>query len=166
MTGTAKADTAGQRCAVFAVDEDAALAALEEARAEGGYHGFSADSGTWSAVSSAGDVLTSDTPDALATGSGRTGRRGSEKGRPVNRAYGGRSLGPLLRGSVPQDCVERRRRFEAEQTDVTIVTPARPEDRRRAILPLGVLPDDGTTIGARSLCDLMDKLDALYPSGG
>jgi hypothetical protein len=29
-----------------------------------------------------------------------------------------------------------------------------------------VRPDDGTTIGARSLSDLMDKLDALYPSGG
>jgi hypothetical protein len=36
----------------------------------------------------------------------------------------------------------------------------------RAILPLRVLPDDGTTIGARSLCELMDKLDALYPYGG
>ena len=84
----------------------------------------------------------------------------------MNRAYGGRCLGPLRRGSNVQDCVERRRRFEAEQTDVTIVTPARPDDRWRAILPLGVLPDDGTTIGARSLCDLMDKLDALYPYGG
>jgi len=83
----------------------------------------------------------------------------------VNRACGGRSLGPP-RGDAGQDCVERRRRFEAEQTGVTIVTPARPEDRWRAILPLGVLPDDGTTLGARSLCDLMDKLDALYAYGG
>jgi hypothetical protein len=83
----------------------------------------------------------------------------------VNRSYGGRTLGPLPRGDVFRDCVERRRRFEAEQTDVTIVTPARRDDRWRAILPLGVLPDDGTTIGARSLCDLMDKLDALYPGG-
>jgi excisionase family DNA binding protein len=49
---------------------------------------------------------------------------------------------------------------------MTIVTPGRPEDRWRAILPLGVLPDDGTTIGARSLCDLMDKLDVLYLYGG
>jgi hypothetical protein len=65
MTGTAKAGTAGQRRAVFAVDEDAALAELELAWAGGGYHGFSADGGTWSAVSSAGDVLTGDTPDAL-----------------------------------------------------------------------------------------------------
>ena len=46
------------------------------------------------------------------------------------------------------------------------MTPARPADRWRAILPLGVLPDDGTTLGARSLCDLMDKLDALYQVGG
>jgi hypothetical protein len=65
MTGTAKAGTARQRRAVFAVDEDAALAELELAWADGGYHGFSADAGTWSAVSSAGDVLTGDTPDAL-----------------------------------------------------------------------------------------------------
>lgn len=84
----------------------------------------------------------------------------------MNRAYRGRSLGPLPRGSVVQDCAERRRRFETEQIDATIVTPARPGDRWRAILPLGVLPDDGTTIGARSLCHLMDKLDALYPHGG
>jgi hypothetical protein len=84
----------------------------------------------------------------------------------VNRACGGSSLGPLPRGSAVEDCVDRRHRFEAAQTDVTIVTPARPHDRWRAILPLGVLPDDGTTIGARSLCDLMDKLDTLYPYGG
>ena len=84
----------------------------------------------------------------------------------VNRAYGMRFRGPLTRGSSLQECVMRRLRFEAEQTDVTIVTPARPDDRWRAVLPLGVLPDDGTTLGANSLCDLMDKLDALYPLGG
>ena len=123
MTGTAKAGTAGQRRAVFAVDEDAALAALGVAWADGGYHGFSADDGTWSAISSAGTCSPA-TPR-------RTGRKirahwqaGSEEGRPVNRAYGGRSLGPLPRGDVVQDCVERRRRFEAEQPGVTIVTPA------------------------------------------
>ena len=49
---------------------------------------------------------------------------------------------------------------------MTIVTPARPGDRWRAILPLGVLPDDGTTLGAPSLCNLMDKLDALCPHDG
>ena len=65
MTGTAKAGTAGQRRAVFAVDEDAALAALEEAWADGGYHAFSVDHGTWSAVGSAGEVLTGTTPDGL-----------------------------------------------------------------------------------------------------
>jgi hypothetical protein len=31
----------------------------------GGYHAFSADHGTWSAISSDGTVLTGDTPDAL-----------------------------------------------------------------------------------------------------
>jgi len=52
---------------VFEVDEDRALTELELAWADGGYHGFSADGGLWSAISSAGDVLTGDTPDALAT---------------------------------------------------------------------------------------------------
>jgi hypothetical protein len=65
MTGTAKVGTAGQRRAVFAVDQDAALAALEEAWADGGYHAFSVDHGTWSAISSAGQVLTGATPDEL-----------------------------------------------------------------------------------------------------
>lgn len=50
----------------FAVDEDAALAELELAWADGGYHGFSSADGIWSAISGAGDVLTGDTPDALA----------------------------------------------------------------------------------------------------
>ncbi len=59
------ASTATGRRGVFAVDEDAALAELELAWADGGYHGFSADGATWSAVSSAGDVLIGETPDAL-----------------------------------------------------------------------------------------------------
>ncbi len=63
MRGRAAAE--GQRRDPFAVDEDAALAELELAWADGGYHGFSADGGTWSAISSAGEVLTGDTPDAL-----------------------------------------------------------------------------------------------------
>ncbi len=53
------------RRGVFEVDEGRALAELELTWAGGGYHGFSADGGTWSAISSAGDVLTGDTPDAL-----------------------------------------------------------------------------------------------------
>ena len=60
MTGTA-----GQQRAVFAVDEDAALAALEETWAEGGYHAFSADHGTWPAIGGAGEVLTGATLDEL-----------------------------------------------------------------------------------------------------
>ena len=55
-----------QQRGVLDVDEDRALAALELAWAHGGYHGFSADGGLWSAISNAGDVLTGDTPDALA----------------------------------------------------------------------------------------------------
>ncbi len=50
---------------VFDVNEGRALAELTWTG--GGYHGFSADGGTWSAISSAGDVLMGDTPDALAT---------------------------------------------------------------------------------------------------
>jgi hypothetical protein len=50
----------------FAVDEDRALAELELAWSEGGgYHGFTVEGGTWGAISSAGDVLTGGTPDAL-----------------------------------------------------------------------------------------------------
>jgi hypothetical protein len=54
-----------QRRGVFAVDVNAALAELELAWTDGGYHGFSVDDGTWSAISSAGEVLIGDTPDAL-----------------------------------------------------------------------------------------------------
>ena len=63
--GTAGFLMAGQRRGVFDVDEERALAKLELAWADGGYHGFSADGGLWSAISSAGDVLTGGTPDAL-----------------------------------------------------------------------------------------------------
>src|SRR5690242_5808912 len=49
----------------FAVDEDAALAELELAWSDAGYHAFSADGGTWCTVSSAGEVLIGDTPDEL-----------------------------------------------------------------------------------------------------
>ena len=62
MTGTAKVGTAGQRRAVIAVDEDAAL---EEIWAEGGYYAFGVGHGTWSAIGSAGEVLTGATPDEL-----------------------------------------------------------------------------------------------------
>jgi hypothetical protein len=63
--GTAGFLMAGQRRGVFDVDEASALAELELAWADSGYHSFSADGGTWSAISSAGEVLTGGTPDAL-----------------------------------------------------------------------------------------------------
>ena len=56
---------ARQRRGVFAVDENAALAELELAWTDGGYHGFSVDDETWSAISSAGEVLAGDPPDSL-----------------------------------------------------------------------------------------------------
>jgi uncharacterized protein YuzB (UPF0349 family) len=61
------ATAARQQRGVFAVNADAALAELELAWADGGYHGFSVDDGIWSAISSAGEVLTGDTPDTLIT---------------------------------------------------------------------------------------------------
>ena len=51
---------------VFEVDEDAALAELERAWADGGYHGFCVlEHSLWSAISSSGEVLTGNTPDEL-----------------------------------------------------------------------------------------------------
>jgi len=64
MAGRATADGQRQR-GIFDVDEDSALAELELAWADGGYHGFSADEGTWCAITSVGEVLTGATPDAL-----------------------------------------------------------------------------------------------------
>ena len=55
----------GQRRGPFAVDEEVALTQLKLAWADGGCHEFSVDGGTWSAISSAGEVLTGDTPGAL-----------------------------------------------------------------------------------------------------
>jgi hypothetical protein len=63
MRGRAAAE--GQRRDVFAVDESKALAELEVTWAHAGYHGFSADGDIWSAISSAGDVLTGATVDEL-----------------------------------------------------------------------------------------------------
>ncbi|MGH3420380.1 MAG: hypothetical protein ACRDOD_12435 [Streptosporangiaceae bacterium] len=59
------ASASGQRDP-FAVDQDAALAELERTWADAGYHALSADGGTWTAITSAGEVLTGATPDALA----------------------------------------------------------------------------------------------------
>ncbi len=51
---------------VFEVDEDAALAELERAWADGGYHGFCVlEHSLWSAITSSGEVLTGTTPDGL-----------------------------------------------------------------------------------------------------
>ena len=60
-----RAAAEGQQRGAFSIDEGRALEALCLAWDGGGYHGFSADGGTWSAISSAGDVFTGDTVDAL-----------------------------------------------------------------------------------------------------
>ncbi len=66
MTGNAAAPAEGRRRGVFNVDEDAALAELEKAWADGSYHGFCVlEHSLWTAISSDGEVLTGSTPDAL-----------------------------------------------------------------------------------------------------
>lgn len=65
MTGTVKAGPAGQRRAVLVAGEDAVLAALEQAWAEGGYRAFDTGHGTWPAIGGAGEVLTGATPGEL-----------------------------------------------------------------------------------------------------
>lgn len=59
------ATASAQPTGPFAVDEDRALAELELAWSDRGYHGFTVEGGTWGAISSAGEVLTGGTPDAL-----------------------------------------------------------------------------------------------------
>ena len=59
MAGEAQAGAVSGRRGVFEVDEDAALAELERAWADGGYHGFCVlEHSLWSAISSSGEVLT------------------------------------------------------------------------------------------------------------
>ncbi len=67
-----------------------------------------------------------------------------------------------------EDCVERRQRFEAEHPDVTITTPPTLRDLWRAVVPAGQAAgrDLGIQVTAWSLCDLMDKLDGIYPPEG
>ena len=65
--GRAAAARRAQPRRPFAVDQDRALAELELAWSEGGYHGLTAADGTWCAITSAGEVLTGVTPDELAT---------------------------------------------------------------------------------------------------
>ena len=56
----------GRRRGVFEVDEDSALAELEQAWAGGGYHAFCVlENSLWSAISSSGEVLTGNTPGGL-----------------------------------------------------------------------------------------------------
>lgn len=49
----------------FQVDEDIALAELEQTRAASGYHAFTAGAGIFCAITRPGQVLTGDAPDEL-----------------------------------------------------------------------------------------------------
>ena len=63
---TSNGDPRKRARGVFEVDEDAALAELEQAWADGGYHGFCVlEHSLWSAITSSGEVLTGNTPDGL-----------------------------------------------------------------------------------------------------
>jgi hypothetical protein len=64
MAGVKAGAVSGRR-GVFEVDAGQAVAELERTWAYAGYHGFCVDGRLWSAVSSAGEVLTGDTPDGL-----------------------------------------------------------------------------------------------------
>ena len=85
---------------VFAVDEDQALAELELTWAAGGYHGFSADGGTWSRDQQRRRSThrrhtgraEPDDPGALADNAMTTGRPGMR----------------LVNGGAPEDAVVRR----------------------------------------------------------
>jgi hypothetical protein len=68
----------------------------------------------------------------------------------------------LVGGSVPEDPVIRRLKFEQAHPEVVILPPC--AGRWRAVLPAGLIPGDGTrtTLGAWDLCDLMNQLDAVY----
>jgi hypothetical protein len=66
MAGQAHTGAVPGRRGVFEVDEDAALAELERAWADAGYHGFCVlEHSTWSAISGSGEILTGSTPDRL-----------------------------------------------------------------------------------------------------
>ena len=68
----------------------------------------------------------------------------------------------LVGGSVPEDPVIRRLKFEHAHPEVAILPPC--AGRWRAVLPADLIPGDGsTTLGAWDLCDLMNQLDAIYP---
>ena len=109
--GTAGFLMAGQRRGVFEVDEASMPAELERAWAYGGYHGFSAGDGTWCAISSAGEVLTGDTPDALDQGD--PGALAGNAVKPGNRAA--LSLVPDEPDQVP-----RLERLRAAHPEVVI----------------------------------------------
>jgi hypothetical protein len=66
MAGGAQAGAVSGIRGVLEVDEDAALAELELAWADGGDHGFCVlEHSLWSAISSSGEVLTGNTPGEL-----------------------------------------------------------------------------------------------------
>jgi hypothetical protein len=69
---------------------------------------------------------------------------------------------------LADDAVPRWRLFELAHPEVTIVPPATPNDRWRAIVPLGKIPGrpDETTIGDWMLSGLMDQLKEIYPRDG
>src|SRR5580692_11291445 len=99
----------------FAVDHDRALAELELAWSEGGYHGFTASGGTWCAVTSAGEVLTGATSDELVRGGSprgghpAAGRGALARGRPGGRYVAASPTPRVILGRAGLSIFFRRR---------------------------------------------------------
>jgi len=133
----------GRRRGVFEVDEDAALVELEQAWADGGYHGFCVlEHSLWSAITSSGEVLTGNTPDGLdqqirahwqaLQRAGRQARWRAGETPPL----GARCCGPRSsrsRGKAPEGSRDAR------------TCPARPHGPARRYL--SALRDDGPFCG-------------------
>ena len=139
--GTAGFLMAGQRRGVFDVDEDRALAELKQAWADGGYHGFSVDDGLWSAISSAGDVL--------------TGARRTEQEDPGALAgdavmHGDRTALWLVPDE--QDQVPRLERFRTAHPEVVILL--------RGVLPRAWV--GSRKIERSTLRGLLDELEEIF----
>jgi hypothetical protein len=136
--------TRSQHRGVFDVDEDHVVAALKLAWADGGYHGFCADGGTWSA----------DQQRRRRADRGHAGR--ADQGDP--RALAGDAVMTGDRAAlslVPdeQDQVPRLERFRAVHPEVVILL--------RGSLPRAWV--GSRKIERPTLRGLLDELEEIFP---
>ena len=128
----------------FAVDEDRALAELELAWADGGYHGFSVDDGLWSR-------------DQQSRGCAH-GRHAGRADREDQGALAGDAVKPGNRAAlslVPDepDQVPRLERFRAAHPEVVVLL--------KGLVPTAWV--GGTKIARPTLRDLLDDLEKMFP---